>query len=431
MPDWVFPFPFPVPGGGGDGPAYPGIGPLVDEFLRRYPRPAPASPPAEAEPPASPGLPLPLPSLPEPSVPPLPTLTADILLSTPAPATQALLLRGRRSSREAEGLVAREDEAYGRRRVKLRKARRMARRRSTMRAQEDVFTPIDPRSLPVPQSVPSPKDFQDAIDNEARQRATDEDVRRRARERGATPAPNRAPPRTRGGRGRVGVGAIFDPFSIAEDFGIVAGEEAGEALYGRTPEEEAEAARLERELRERTAELDRQMGDIGTIPRRRAPPATPRGIEAYGAVSGFPKGIVRPFPTMPPAAPPAPKRSRVGRALHQIQRVTSNPWAQLGVFGLGLLGGRKRSRPTLPLAPAVEDEPLAPPLTGFNAGALPFVQGMPSLGGAPPVSRSDTGCDCKPKRRGPKRRCLERAQVAWRSGRYKGKLAGTRCVRWE
>ena len=41
-----------------------------------------------------------------------------------------------------------------------------------------------------------------------------------------------------------------------------------------------------------------------------------------------------------------------------------------------------------------------------------------------------SGAYCEPRPRGPRRKCLERAPVAWRAGRNKGKAAGSKCLRY-
>lgn len=317
----------------------------------------------------------------------------------------------------------------------------MARNRRTMRAQTEIGEATVPRDralVPLDRAQ-TPQEMQRAVEAEGRDRA--EELRRlRAeeealRKRPAQTVPNAAPPDTRRRGGRLT--PIFDPFSLATDVGTIIGEIAGQALgeakYGRTPEEEAEADRIEREVRERTRALDRQLDEpLGPIPKRMAPPATPRGIEAYDTVESARRSrVMLPIPQMPKAAPPAP-RNQGRRALTRIQNAMRNPWAQLGVFGLGLLGGKRKRRSQsvtpMPLVD-VELEPIAPePLTPFNAGSVPFA----ATGGAGyGFTAQSTSCDCKPKRRGPKRRCLERADVSWRTGRYKGKRAGSKCVRWE
>jgi hypothetical protein len=67
----------------------------------------------------------------------------------------------------------------------------------------------------------------------------------------------------------------------------------------------------------------------------------------------------------------------------------------------------------------------AAPLTRSEG---PGVQFQPYTGTAPPSSRA--GCNCKPSKRGPRRKCLERGSVAWKSGRFKGRSAGMKCIRW-
>lgn len=440
MPDFIFPFLPIVPGGPGDN-AYPGIDNLVDEFLRRRtPPPTPAPPSEPASPPSADPAPPPLP-LPEQIAQPLPTLP-----DATSYASLALLAQATRPNRrprlkgDAEALERSFEQAYGFSGLNMRRAKRMARKRRTMRAQNDVFTPIDPRSLPVPVGqAMTPGEMQDAIDNEARQRATDEDVRRRARERGATNVPNRAPPTRRPRVGRtargVGVGVGVGVEQGIESIGTGLGGVIGERIYGRTAAEDAEARRQERELEERMRRETAPFPDeilVGGLPSGEVkfptPPKLP-GID-YKIVGGV---AVRKFPTPKPApaAPPPQRRNRVQRALSKISSVTRNPWGQLGVFGLGLLGGRKRSRSQLLPIDVIEPEPIdvIEPLTPINAGALPFAPYAGFSGGG--FAAQSTSCDCKPKRRGPKRRCLERADVSWRTGRYKGKRAGSKCVRWE
>jgi len=312
----------------------------------------------------------------------------------------------------------------------------MARNKRTMRAQE-LELEIPRNQLPVPVGrAQTPQEMQDAIDREARARQTDEDVRRRARERGATSVPNAAPPdraARRGGR----LTPIFDPFALAEDIGTAIGEEAGaifgERKYGQTDAERAAAAKAEAELRRRR--LEQAVPLPGELEGRAA---LPEGMTMPAKLDkrGDPIGGMRRMPTMS-IPPPAPKRNRMQRALHRIQSVTNNPWAQLGVLGLGVLGSRRR-RSSPAVMPSLQEVtpitfPDAEDVLTLTPGMIPFaaMPGASGYGAQPPSTTRLGDCSCKPKRRGPKRRCLERAQVAWRSGRYKGKLAGTRCVRWE
>jgi len=415
-------------------------GPFRDKVCG--PSPAPSAPPPAPESPPSIDLP---PTLLEPPAPvalPPPTLADASSLASFALLAQAQSPIRRPNQSGDGGTIGRSfAQAYGYGSVRLRKARRMARNRRTMRAQTEIpeaTVPRDRALVPLDRAQ-TPQEMQRAVESEGRDRA--EELRRlRAeeealRKRPAQTVPNAAPPDTRRRGGRLT--PIFDPFSLATDVGTIIGEIAGQALgeakYGRTPEEEAEADRIEREVRDRTRELDRRLDEpLGPIPKRMAPPATPRGIEAYDTVEAARRSrVMLPIPQMPKAAPPAPS-NRGRRSLTRIQNAMRNPWAQLGVFGLGLLGGRRSKR--APSAAAIAASSTAMPddipedLTTVNAGMLPFA----ATGGAGyGFTAQSTSCDCKPKRRGPKRRCLERADVSWRTGRYKGKRAGSKCVRWE
>lgn len=412
---------------GGRGDPHTPLADVVAELLAI--RAARASSPLPSEPTSPPSVDLgPLPPIsPGPVSPELPILTGGSFPSYAAPTVQALLAHQGHSSRESEALRRREAETYGR--LRLGKARRMARRRRTMRVQDDSIPPVtfrngvptvNPQHLPVPYgTVPTQQDYERAM--------TDEGVRRAAQEREAARRQQPAPSRRSRRGGRYGVGVGVDAGGLLDRLGTVLGEGIGAIVGGPAevdPEIEAEAQRAAEAARGRVSSegLEEIRVDAAKLPGGRPPSALDRERVRQGRVRQMPPFDPQAIATMPPA----PKRQRGARALHTIQRVTSNPWAQLGIFGLGLLGGRSTSRPR-PALTAVPE--LAPPddLTGFNTGLLPFVGGTPIN----PVSRSDTACSCKPKRKGPKRRCLERAQVAWRSGRYKGKLAGTRCVRWE
>jgi hypothetical protein len=140
-----------------------------------------------------------------------------------------------------------------------------------------------------------------------------------------------------------------------------------------------------------------------------------------------------PFPSMPapsPATAPTPRSSRAARVLHRIQSMTGNRYAQLGILGLTALGRRDDRSSALPSA--VVDTPLAPPLPvpQVTAGMIPLTAFGGSLIPSTPTATRTDNCDCKPKKRGPRRECLERAPIKWSGGRRKGKAAGTKCVRW-
>lgn len=123
--------------------------------------------------------------------------------------------------------------------------------------------------------------------------------------------------------------------------------------------------------------------------------------------------------------PPAPKRGkRIAGVSTGLGRM---PWPVVGVLG-GVVataiirrqqgggspaGSPIASGPTIGLPPAPTVSPIQSPLLVGGYGG--------SFGGSTAF--------CEPRARGPRRKCLERAPVAWRSGRNKGKAAGTKCVR--
>jgi len=68
------------------------------------------------------------------------------------------------------------------------------------------------------------------------------------------------------------------------------------------------------------------------------------------------------------------------------------------------------------------------------ASTLPVAQAATTtllLGSSPLASSAghDANCSCK-RKRGVQRKCLERAGVVYKTGRYKGKAAGTKCLRY-
>lgn len=106
---------------------------------------------------------------------------------------------------------------------------------------------------------------------------------------------------------------------------------------------------------------------------------------------------------------------------------------RLGMIGASLLGGaainsvlnRQRAPSTLgsqtvtppPIIPLIPAPQQQQGLTAFNVAPVGYGT---STGLCPPCG----------KRRGRARKCLERGSVAWRTGRYKGKAAGSKCIRF-
>jgi len=285
----------------------------------------------------------------------------------------------------------------------MRRARRMARRRGTMQAQD----PRDERVV-----------IQRARERNAARRATAQRTaaaRRAAAARGA----------------RTGIAGV-----------IIGALEPGMLGSGElTPQQRDEVARevAEREAR-RQAQIEGLQVEIPPnkygFPQRRLPGGE-ASVERRAAAPyplPFPKVSLPPVPAAPNPIGPYTPPSRLQRVLRKVQTVTSNPFARLATLGLGVLSSsRSRSSQTVPAVSLLPPGLVTPePLTPFNTGSVPFVAGQPTYSVPQRPSGSATQrCDCKPKKRGPKRRCLERGQVQWRSGRYKGKPAGSRCIRWE
>jgi hypothetical protein len=117
-------------------------------------------------------------------------------------------------------------------------------------------------------------------------------------------------------------------------------------------------------------------------------------------------------------SPPA----RGQRVAQRIQSATSNPAAQLALLALNLITpSSARSKATVPQAYGQPQlVPAAPP----GSGSAPRVQVFPY----PVRDGGQDQCDCKQKRRSERRKCKERADVVYSTGRRKGQKAGTKCV---
>lgn len=124
-----------------------------------------------------------------------------------------------------------------------------------------------------------------------------------------------------------------------------------------------------------------------------------------------------------PRSPTAPTVGTPGSSPSPRTRgvLSRLPWAQI------LLGAALGRSPTGSTVTNIIESSAPTPLT------QPEPQPLPSPGGPPIILTGSAGrtdlCP-EPKRRKPARKCLERAQVEWRTGRYKGKIAGTKCVRF-
>jgi hypothetical protein len=170
-----------------------------------------------------------------------------------------------------------------------------------------------------------------------------------------------------------------------------------------------------------------------TVPGASVVTATAPGFNDYTPPAPIPRLEV---PFDPNAGPPAPSSSsstsspsRAGKG----GRLPSTPlnWPKIGLFTGATIGGIYLLRQLVggnpyaggsvaPVLNAPQPTIVTPPATSVSPGIGPF-----ALGG---YGGSVADCGCGP--RGPRRKCLERAPVAWRSGRNKGKAAGSKCVRY-
>jgi hypothetical protein len=194
--------------------------------------------------------------------------------------------------------------------------------------------------------------------------------------------------------------------------------------------------RLER-FEQRFAEV--RPGEIIPLLVNRGPNA---GGYVYPGDSGFTplpegekmRGITYPvFDTRPEPGAEAPPAPAPGKIKRQGPTGAIN-WPKFGLFAGATLGGVYLLRqlvggnPYSGSAPFVA--PISQPAPAPVAGPVPGGSVAPNVGsfalGGYGASVGD--CGCGP--RGPRRKCLERAPVAWRSGRNKGKAAGSKCVRY-
>jgi hypothetical protein len=177
-------------------------------------------------------------------------------------------------------------------------------------------------------------------------------------------------------------------------------------------------------------------GWVPAVPFRMVPSATVITATAPGFGDFTPPAPIPRLevPFDPNAGPPAPSSSsstsspsRAGKG----GRLPPTPlnWPKIGLFTGATIGGAYLLRQL------VGGNPYAGGSVAPISAPVP-VPTTPGPGTAPNVGSFALGsysgpvgdCGCGP--RGPRRKCLERAPVAWRSGRNKGKAAGSKCVRY-
>jgi len=165
---------------------------------------------------------------------------------------------------------------------------------------------------------------------------------------------------------------------------------------------------------------------------RNPKPVAPSEVQGAAMSEGgiyLPRDAGPPLPDLPkvpaPVSSPATSSRTTNRTL-PFPKIGGNAILGAGIVGAIFLaqrasGGGGGSFLAAPIAPgstiATPPATTVSPATGIQALAL---------GGS--YGASSASCSTVP--RGPRRKCLERAPVNWRSGRNKGKAAGTKCVRY-
>lgn len=161
-----------------------------------------------------------------------------------------------------------------------------------------------------------------------------------------------------------------------------------------------------------------------------APPRDPRPESNYP-----PSTVPPPRSSSPPPSSPTAPAPRGGRVVRRVVGAMQNPAARWAVMGLGVVGALRSRRGRSGGGSTRTASPIAP---GATIGTLPATTAYPgfmpgaytALGTRMGSSSSSSSCNCKTKKRGPQRKCLERAPVVFKSGRRRGKSAGSKCVRF-
>lgn len=136
----------------------------------------------------------------------------------------------------------------------------------------------------------------------------------------------------------------------------------------------------------------------------------------------------------PPPNPVAPSPT-AGLRKGFFGRMTSSQLRKAALFGsligLAAVRGRRTSATgsvtTTTPGGGIGLTPVLTPGSSTPTTSSPF----PTIvsGGSWSSGSAEDPCGCK-RRRGKARKCLERATVAWKTGRKKGSSAGSKCLRW-
>lgn len=314
---------------------------------------------------------------------------------------------------------------FSRPRLRRRKARRLARDVRTMRAQTDQRV-LRPGEAP-------PRPFYPPVPVETPRGGTSQ------RERNVAPRARgrmRMPP--------VGVGVGVDAGGIFEAIGsafgglfgpeeLGSGEVGAEEIKRREEEAQNEYNRMLEGLQVPTGVALPRRGGESSVDRAQREAMDPRYEPEIRRLPRGPGPVISQTVNVPAGRQP----SRLGRYVRRVlQGARSSPIAtSLGAAFALMDLGRSRSAPRSQfVTPTATPAPAVPP--GIDPAPLGFVGAQPYMfpvtgsggGTIRPTSSRTSSCSCGP--RGPRRRCLERAPVVYRSGRRKGKAAGTKCVRF-
>lgn len=222
---------------------------------------------------------------------------------------------------------------------------------------------------------------------------------------------------TRGVAGGIGLGALA---------GVLGGILPGRIEPGDlTPEQEREALEaFQRELL-KLEQISVDVQGLGSeelqgplrVNVRRRPGGLPPPSFEFEPPGGSPPG----------ASPSGSSSSSIPTISTRVRRLIRDRLQEiiLGTVGVGIISSLRRGSsapPTVNIGqPRLTVGGAPQPLTRVETLPLTFAQTSPTLQGL---------CECPPKKKRKRRKCLERAQVEWRTGRFKGKLAGTKCVRF-
>jgi hypothetical protein len=166
---------------------------------------------------------------------------------------------------------------------------------------------------------------------------------------------------------------------------------------------------------------------------QRQAPSQTQGSAPPGMVPGQIVGVGPPAPSPSTSSSPTSSRSVSGPGRLPSPSIR---WGYIGIgagaivaanYLLPRLFSSTNSQTTVAPVPGSAFSPI-----GSNAGNSGSELNAPTVGSFAVSGFGGAGAAayCTPRSSGPRRKCLERAPVAWRSGSRRGKAAGTKCIRY-